>query len=258
MKRDPLILTPLDILPLVEPGMNLAEVLFNTLQSIYLPLEAGDILVVTQKIVSKAENRLINLTTITPSSEAVKLAEICKKDPRLVELILSESKEVVRVKENTLIVEHKNGFICANAGIDHSNVKGDWGEAEDWVLLLPRDPDRSAQTIREYFLHNSGLDIGVLIIDSHGRAWRRGTVGISIGLSGVPAIVDMRGKEDIFGFHLKITQVAAADELAAAASLVMGQADEKIPAIHVRGFPYPLTESAFRDVLRDKKDDLFR
>ena len=201
MKREPLFLTPLDNLPLVEPGMNLAEVLFNTLQSINLPLQSGDILVVTQKIVSKAENRLINLTTITPSSEAVKLAEICKKDPRLVELILSESKEVVRVKENTLIVEHTNGFICANAGIDHSNVRGDWGEAEDWVLLLPQDPDCSAQTIREYFFRNAGVDIGVLIIDSHGRAWRRGTVGISIGLSGVPAIVDMRGKEDIFGFH---------------------------------------------------------
>lgn len=258
MKRQPLLLTPLDTLPLVEAGMNLAEVLYNTLQSIQLPLEDGDILVVTQKIVSKAENRLVNLSTVAPSTEAVKLAEICKKDARLVELILSESNEVVRVKENTLIVEHKRGFICANAGIDHSNVKGDWGEADDWVLLLPQDPDRSAQTIREYFFRNTGVDIGVLIIDSHGRAWRCGTVGISIGLSGVPAIVDMRGKEDIFGFHLKITQVAAADELAAAASLVMGQADEKVPVIHVRGFPYPLTESVFRDVLRDKKDDLFR
>jgi len=258
MKRKSLLLTPLDTLPLVEAGMNLAEVLYNTLQSIQLPLEDGDILVITQKIVSKAENRLVNLSTVAPSVEAVRLAEICKKDARLVELILSESNEVIRVKENTLIVEHKRGFICANAGIDHSNVRGDWGEAEDWVLLLPQDPDRSAQTIREYFFRNAGVDIGVLIIDSHGRAWRRGTVGISIGLSGVPAIVDMRGKEDLFGFHLKITQVAAADELAAAASLVMGQADERVPVIHVRGFPYPLTESVFRDVLRDKEDDLFR
>lgn len=258
MKRKSLLLTPLDTLPLVEAGMNLAEVLYNTLQSIQLPLEDGDILVVTQKIVSKAENRLVNLSTVVPSAKAVRLADVCKKDARLVELILSESNEVVRVKENTLIVEHKRGFICANAGIDHSNVRGDWGEAEDWVLLLPQDPDRSAQTIREYFYRNGGVDIGVLIIDSHGRAWRRGTVGISIGLSGVPVIVDMRGKEDLFGFHLKITQVAAADELAAAASLVMGQADEKVPVIHVRGFPYPLTESGFRDVLRDKEDDLFR
>ncbi|KUK46572.1 MAG: F420-0:gamma-glutamyl ligase [Anaerolinea thermophila] len=259
MKRRPLIFTPVDNLPLIKPGINLAEILLDTFHSINLPLEEGDVLVITQKIVSKAENRLINLSSVDPSPRAYELAALCNKDPRLVELILTESKEVIRVKENTLIVEHNCGFICANAGIDHSNVKGDWGNPDDWVLLLPQDPDRSARTIREYFFQKTGVDIGVLIIDSHGRAWRRGTVGISIGLSGIPALVDMRGKEDLFGFHLKVTQIATADELAAAASLVMGQADEMVPVIHVRGFPYPLSESStFGEILRNKEDDLFR
>lgn len=162
------------------------------------------------------------------------------------------------MRENTLIVEHKLGFICANAGIDHSNVKGDWGKNDDWYLLLPEDPSRSARKIRDFIHQQCGRNIGVMIVDSHGRAWRKGTVGVSIGFSGIPGIVDMRGKEDLFGYHLKITQIAAADELAASASLVMGQADEMIPIVHVRGFPYPLCETSFHDILRKKDEDLFR
>lgn len=258
VKRRSLILTPLDSLPLIEPGQNLAEIIYEAVRNLALQVEDGDIFVITQKIVSKAENRLVNLETVTPSKRAIKISKICGKDARLVELILSESKDIIRMKQDALIVEHKLGFVCANAGIDHSNVKGNWGKAEDWYLMLPEDPDNSANLISAYFHQKTGIKPGVLIIDSHGRAWRKGTVGISIGTSGVPEIADLRGKEDLFGFHLKITQVAAADELAAAASLVMGQANERVPVVHVRGFPYALKESKFREILREKKDDLFR
>ncbi|RJQ40577.1 MAG: coenzyme F420-0:L-glutamate ligase [Anaerolineaceae bacterium] len=258
MKRQPLIFTPLDTFPLINPGQDLPEIIYQALQRKQLTLKDGDILVITQKIVSKAEGRLANLSTIAPSKKALEVAEITKKDARLVELILSESKEIIRMRENTLIVEHKLGFICANAGIDHSNVKGDWGKNDDWYLLLPEDPSRSARKIRDFIHQQCGRNIGVMIVDSHGRAWRKGTVGVSIGFSGIPGIVDMRGKEDLFGYHLKITQIAAADELAASASLVMGQADEMIPIVHVRGFPYPLCETSFHDILRKKDEDLFR
>lgn len=258
MTRKPLIFTPIDTLPLIQPGQDLSELIVQALQKKKITLETGDILVITQKIVSKAEGRLVNLSTVVPSKNAIKLAKKTNKDARLVELILSESKAVIRAKENTLIVEHKLGFICANAGIDHSNVKGDWGNWEDWYLLLPSDPSASCAEIRSFFKKESGKDIGVMIIDSHGRAWRKGTVGISIGFSGVPGIIDMRGQEDIFKYHLKITQIAAADELAASASLLMGQADERIPIVHVRGFPYPFSDESFQTVLRNKKDDLFR
>jgi coenzyme F420-0:L-glutamate ligase/coenzyme F420-1:gamma-L-glutamate ligase len=253
-----LIFTPLDTFPLINPGQDLPEIIYQALQRKQLTLKDGDILVITQKIVSKAEGRLANLSTIAPSKKALEVAEITKKDARLVELILSESKEIIRMRENTLIVEHKLGFICANAGIDHSNVKGDWGKNDDWYLLLPEDPSRSARKIRDFIHQQCGRNIGVMIVDSHGRAWRKGTVGVSIGFSGIPGIVDMRGKEDLFGYHLKITQIAAADELAASASLVMGQADEMIPIVHVRGFPYPLCETSFHDILRKKDEDLFR
>ncbi len=258
MTRKSLTFTPIDTLPLIQPGQDLAKIIHHALQSANLTLEDGDILVITQKVVSKAEGRLVNLSTVNPSKRALEVAEITQKDARLVELILSESKEIVRSGENTLIVEHKLGFICANAGIDHSNVKGDWGNDDDWYLLLPKDPSASALKIRGYFKDQTGRNIGVMIIDSHGRAWRKGTVGISIGFSGVPGIVDMRGKEDIFKYHLKITQIAAADELAASASLVMGQADEMIPIVHVRGFPYPFSDNPFHEILREKEEDLFR
>jgi len=258
MTRKLLIFTPIDTLPLIQPGQALPELIEQALQKKKIKLENGDILVITQKIVSKAEGRLVNLSTVIPSTKANKLAKKTKKDARLVELVLSESKAVIRAKENTLIVEHKLGFICANAGIDHSNVKGDWGEGEDWYLLLPADPDASCKEIRSFFKKETGIDIGIMIIDSHGRAWRKGTVGISIGVSGVPGIVDMRGKEDIFKYHLKITQIAAADELAASASLLMGQADEMIPIVHVHGFPYKFSDEPFQNILRNKEDDLFR
>lgn len=253
-----LTLTPLPNLPLIRPGDDLADILLKGLTSANLTLIDGDILVLTQKIVSKAEGRLVNLRDVTPSQAAVELAEQSSKDPRLTELILRESRKVLRVRPGTIIVEHRLGFICASAGIDHSNVQGEDGQPEDWVLLLPEDPDRSAAEIRATLEMKTGTHLGVLIIDSHGRPWRLGTVGVVIGLSGVPGLVDERGWEDLFGYRLKITLVGAADELAAAASLVTGQAAEGIPVVHARGFPYPLRESSLTEIIRPEEQDLFR
>jgi coenzyme F420-0:L-glutamate ligase/coenzyme F420-1:gamma-L-glutamate ligase len=164
----------------------------------------------------------------------------------------------VRTRENLIIVEHKLGFISANAGIDHSNVSGPWGEADDWVLLLPENPDRSAEQIRQTLQDSFSCRIGVQIIDSHGRAWRLGTVGTTIGLAGLPGLVDLRGNADLFDYHLRVTQVGAADELAAAASLMMGQAAEGTPVVHVRGFPYSLREGNLQELIRPKELDMFR
>lgn len=253
-----LTLTTIDNIPLIKKGDSLAAIIAEKVKAQGISPENGDIFVIAQKIISKAEGRMVNLSTVTPSDEAKKYAEITGKDPRFVELVLSESKEVVRAAPNTLIVEHKCGFISANAGIDHSNVKGDWGDDQDWFLLLPVDSDVSADRIRKELEDNFNCDLGVLIIDSHGRPWRNGTVGASIGISGMPGLVDLRGKEDLFGFHLKITQVAAADELAAGASLIMGQASEMTPVVFARGFPYALREGKFSELKRQKNQDLFR
>lgn len=263
-----LTLTPLHGIPLIRHGDDLADILVAGLQKSNIALEDGDILVVTSKIVSKAEGRMVDLTTITPSERAHELARQADKDPRVVELLLQESAEILRVRVGTIIVEHRLGFVCANAGIDHSNVappqtsevSKDFGSlhAEDHVLLLPLDSDASSRAIREKIESQTGKKIGVMVIDSHGRAWRIGTVGACIGLSGIPALVDERGWKDLFGYELRITVVGAADELAAAASLVMGQAAEGTPAAHVRGFPYPLREGSMKELLRPKEQDMFR
>jgi coenzyme F420-0:L-glutamate ligase/coenzyme F420-1:gamma-L-glutamate ligase len=243
---------------MIAPGDDLSTILDESLSRAALRLQDGDVLVLAQKIVSKAEGCLVNLASIEPSPQALELARQSAKDPRLVEVILRESNAVLRVRPGTIIVEHRLGFICASAGVDHSNVAGAQGDPENWVLLLPRDPDASARSIRDRLRSASGVEIGVLIIDSHGRAWRLGTVGITIGLAGLPGLVDLRGKPDLFNFHLQITQVGVADELAAAASLVMGQAAEGTPAVHVRGFPYPLRDAQLSELLRPKAEDMFR
>ncbi len=253
-----LTLTPLPNLPLIQPGDKLAGLILSSLKEAEITLQDGDILVLAQKIVSKAENRLVNLSTITPSPAALDLAEKTAKDPRLAELLLRESTEILRTRTGTAIVEHRLGFVCANAGIDHSNVAGDGNQAEEWVLLLPDNPDQSAADLRRELEAASSVKLGVMIIDSHGRAWRLGTVGVVIGLSGIPGLVDERGWTDLFGYTLKITVVGVADELAAAASLVMGQAAEGTPVVHVRGFPYPLRESSTHELLRPKDQDMFR
>jgi len=254
----PLTFTSLPGIPLVSPGDSISKLVQTGLRNCLIQLEDGDIIVIAQKIVSKSEGRLVNLTTVNPSSQAVELSVVTGKDARFVELVLQESNEILRTGWNTLIVEHKRGFICANAGIDHSNVRGPWGNQEDWVLLLPVNSDKSAMMIREELEAKYGKKLGILIIDSHGRAWRVGTVGMAIGLSGLPGVMDLRGQPDLFGYHLRITQVGAADELAAGASLMMGQAAEGSPIIHVRGFPYPLRDGSLPELIREKDQDLFR
>jgi coenzyme F420-0:L-glutamate ligase/coenzyme F420-1:gamma-L-glutamate ligase len=270
---NPLTLTPLSNIPLIRQGDGLADIILKSLQDSNIALQDDDILVIAQKIVSKAEGRAVNLATISPSPRAIELAQQTEKDPRFVELVLQESNSILRTRPGTIIVEHKLGFVCANAGIDHSNVASPLPEgegqglraepveavkAEEWVLLLPKDPDRSSSMIRKEIESRTGKKIGIIIIDSHGRAWRNGTVGVAIGISGVPGLMDLRGVKDLFGYTLRITMVGTADELAAAASLVMGQAAEGTPVIHVRGFPYRLRESSIKELLRSKQQDLFR
>lgn len=253
-----LTLTAVPGIPMIEEGDDLAEIIYRAAIGCELSFEDGDVIILAQKIVSKAEGRLVNLTTVTPSAEATKLAVYLDKRPELVELILRESSEVLRTRPGTIIVQHKAGFVCANAGIDHSNVKGPWGEDNDWVLLLPEDSDRSAQRIREQLEERTGKNLAVLIIDSHGRAWRNGILGTAIGLSGLPGLVDMRGTEDMNGYKMRVTTIAAADELAAAASLLMGQTSEGTPVVHACGFPYALREGSVAELIRDKERDMFR
>ena len=253
-----LTLTPLKGIPFIRQGDNLADIVLDAIQENNIALDHSDILVFAQKIVSKAEGRAVNLVTVVPSQRATEIAARTEKDPRFVELILQESKEVLRTRPGTVIVEHKLGFVCANAGIDHSNVAGVGSTSEEWVLLLPANPDRSAEMLCKEVRSQTGKQVGVLIIDSHGRAWRNGTVGVAIGVAGLPGLQDLRGQPDLFGFTLRITQVGVADELAAAASLVMGQAAEGTPVVHVRGFPYPLREGSLRELIRPKEQDLFR
>jgi coenzyme F420-0:L-glutamate ligase/coenzyme F420-1:gamma-L-glutamate ligase len=250
----PLVLTPLEGIPLIQAGDDLAQLIQDSLKRQGLELQRGDVLVLAQKIVSKAEGRRVFLKNVKPSEQAKELATQTEKDPHLVQLILDESTEILRARPGLIVVEHRLGFISANAGIDHSNVD----EQEGWVLLLPKDPDASADAIRNRFQEASGARLGVLIIDSHGRAWREGTVGVAIGVSGLPGVVDLRGRLDLFGRELRATTVGAADELAAAASIVMGQAGEGCPAVHVRGFPYPLREGRLSELLRPKEMDTFR
>ncbi len=253
-----LTLTSLPGIPLIHPGDDLPNIILQALELAGIALQEGDILVLAQKIVSKAQGRFVDLTTVTPSEPALALAVETEKDPRLLELVLQESNAVLRTRPGSIIVEHRLGFVCASAGIDHSNVAGEGSPTEEWVLLLPEDPDDTALDIRQHLETASGVRLGVVIIDSHGRAWRLGTVGVAIGLSGLPGLADLRGQVDLFGYTLRITQVSVADELAAAASLLMGQAAEGTPVVHVRGFPYPLREGSLREMLRPKDQDLFR
>lgn len=253
-----LTITPVPGIPLIHSGDDLSHIIFEAVISAGIYLQNGDIFVLAQKIVSKAEGRMVNLAAVHPTPKANELAAQTGKDPRLIELILSESNEVLRTRPGSIIVEHRLGFVCANAGIDHSNVAGSGDETEEYVLLLPQNPDASAEAIRKSLESLSGVSLGVMIIDSHGRAWRLGTVGVAIGISGIPGLVDLRGAPDLFGYRLRITQVGAADELAAAASLMMGQAAEGTPVIHVRGFPYALRHGSLAELIRPKDQDMFR
>jgi coenzyme F420-0:L-glutamate ligase / coenzyme F420-1:gamma-L-glutamate ligase len=246
----------LEGLPLVGPGDDLVELIASALARNDVTPRAGDVLVVAQKIVSKAEGRTIDLAIIEPSAKARTLAAEVDKDPRLVEIILSESVRVVRARRNVLIVEHRLGFIMANAGVDQSNVGPSDGSSI--ALLLPENPDGSAETLRNGLAAATGIDLAVVINDSFGRPWRQGTAGVAIGVAGLPALIDLRGRPDLFGRKLEVSVVGFADEIAAAASLVMGQADEASPVVLIRGLRWSAPESPAASILRSPNEDLFR
>jgi coenzyme F420-0:L-glutamate ligase/coenzyme F420-1:gamma-L-glutamate ligase len=241
-------------IPLVQPGDDIAHLILHGLTASGLVLQAGDIIVIAQKIVSKAEGRVVDLREVTPSARAQHLAAEIDKDPRLVELILRESTEVVRHRIGTLVVAHKNGIVLANAGIDASNVAGD----DDRVLLLPEDCNRSCRDIRAKLAARTGIEAGVLIIDSLGRAWRNGTIGTALGAAGLPALLDLRGMPDLFGRELRATEIGVGDEIAAAASMLMGQAGEGTPAVLLRGLKLPSADGSANDLIRPRDRDLFR
>lgn len=243
-------------IPLVQAGDDLAALIEAALSRGSLVLRAGDVLVIAQKIVSKAEGRAVDLATVTPSAQALELAERVQKDPRAVEVILSESARVVRARPGLMIMEHRRGFVMANAGVDHSNVAPPDGVER--ALLLPVDPDGSAEALRARLSGGAGVPLAVVINDSFGRAWRRGIVGIAIGAAGLPALIDLRGKPDLFGRELQVSITGFADEIAAAASLVMGQGDEGQPVVLVRGLTWDAPDMAVAETIRPPAEDLFR
>lgn len=242
-------------IPEIQPGDPLSDIIWKSISESGLPLEDGDILVVAQKVVSKAEGVVVLLDSVEPSAETRRMADIVGKDPRLMEIILRESREVLRASTDRLIVENRQGLICANAGVDRSNISQEQGPK---VSLLPNDPDASAEGIRLRLAELSGKDLGVIISDSHGRPFRRGCVGVAIGVAGLTPLWDRRGQVDRFGRRLASTEVALADLVASAALLAMGEADEGTPVVLVRGAPRPPGGGTARDLLRPKEEDLFR
>ncbi|MGQ9477122.1 MAG: coenzyme F420-0:L-glutamate ligase [Candidatus Bipolaricaulia bacterium] len=239
--------------PILSGPCDLPSEIVAALKRAGLPIEDGDVLVVTQKVVSKAEGRVAELAEVEPSQRAVELATKTGKDPKLVELILRETKEILRAVPGHLIVEHRSGYICANAGVDRSNSGG-----LEKVALLPEDPDRSAQRIKAKLREAFGKEVAVLIIDTHGRPWRNGAVGLCIGLAGMEPLLDLRGKRDLFGYVMTSSIECLADELAAAATLVMGQCDEGIPLALIKGLTFKPGEGSAQKILREREKDLFR
>ncbi|HEX3536027.1 MAG TPA: coenzyme F420-0:L-glutamate ligase [Stellaceae bacterium] len=247
-------------IPLVKPGDDLGALAVAGFAESGLAPQDGDVLVVAQKIVSKSEGRMVDVGAVEPSAAAIALAAETGKDPRLVEAILSESRRIVRHRPNLIIAEHKLGFVMANAGIDHSNVapKERGADGTEPVLLLPVDPDASADSLRRRLRELTGKEIAVIVSDSFGRPWRKGTVGIALGAAGLPAVIDWRGHPDLFGRALEVTETGFADEIAAAASLVQGQADEATPMVLVRGLSWSAPEQPAAALVREPEHDLFR
>lgn len=245
----------LEGIPEAKPGADLAALIAAALDAGKTPPEPQDILVVAQKIVSKAEGRYVDLAAVQPSPRARDLATAADKDPRLVEVILSESDEVLRVKPGVLVVAHRLGFVMANAGIDRSNL-GPCGSER--VLLLPRDPDATADALRRALEARYAMPIGVIVSDSFGRAWRNGVVNVALGAAGLPALIDARGRRDRDGRPLEVTQIAFADAVAAGAALVMGECDEGTPVVLVRGLVPDALAATAAALIRPKSEDLFR
>ncbi len=251
-----LTLTALPNIPLVRRGNDLAAIILRGLADASIALEDGDILVLAQKIVSKSEGRMVRLRDVTPSSRAVDLAQQSGKDARFCEVLLWDTREILRVRPGLIIVETSHGWVCANAGIDRSNVAPH--DEDEWVLRLPEDADRSAGALRARLTEATGRDVGVIVNDTHGRAWREGAIGVALGVAGLPGVDDLRGLPDLFGYQLQVTTIGLADQVASAASIVQGQADEGRPIVHVRGVPLSRREGAAREIVRKKELDLFR
>ncbi|HYM68352.1 MAG TPA: coenzyme F420-0:L-glutamate ligase [bacterium] len=247
-------LTVIEGIPDVLPGASLPDLLVDALRTHGPVPQDGDIVVIAQKVVSKAEGSIVDLADVTPGEVAARLAREGGKDPRLIEVILRESKQVVRAHGGVLITEHRLGFICANAGVDHSNV----GIGPEVVSLLPRDPDASARAIREAVRGAFGASVAVVINDSHGRPHREGAVGVCIGAAGLEPLLSLVGRPDRYGYTMRSSVEAVADELAGAATLLQGQCDEGTPAVLIRGAPVPRGDGGAAKLLRDPSRDLFR
>lgn len=242
--------------PLVEPGDDIAQLIHDCAQDNGLHWQAGDVVVLAQKIISKAEDRYAYLDEVEPSAEAIALAEEIDKDPRQMELVLRESTEVIRKRPGVVVVEHRLGYVHANAGIDKSNITSD--EQRPRVLLLPLDSDASAEALRQGLLERSGVDMPIIINDSAGRAWRNGTLGFAIGTAGFEPLENRIGDADLFGRELEVTEIAVADELAAGASFLMGQANEGVPVVIVRGASLKRADCGSSSLIRPKEKDMFR
>jgi coenzyme F420-0:L-glutamate ligase/coenzyme F420-1:gamma-L-glutamate ligase len=238
----------------VKPGDDVAVLICEAAEKQGTPLQDGDVLVVSQKVVSKAGGLVFKLSDIRPSEEALRLSKTLNKPPELIEVILRETRRVVRLSDRHLICETRHGFVCANAGVDVSNVDGGTS-----AVTLPQDPDREASRIRERIKRLRGIDVAVIISDTHGRPFRRGQVNVAIGISGMKPIRDRRGERDLFGYVLKSKFIAIADEVASAAELVMGQASEGVPAAIVRGLKYERSDSSsISELIMSPEEDLFR
>lgn len=251
-----LTLTALPNIPLIQRGDELAEIILRGLRDARLALQDDDVLILAQKIVSKSEGRMVCLNDVTPSPAAIELAKRSGKDARFCEIVLWDTREIVRVREGLVIVETKQGWVCANAGIDKSNVAPH--DKAEWVLRLPADADRSARALRERLRALTAREVGVVVNDTHGRAWRNGAVGVAIGVAGLAGVDDLRGQPDLFGYQLQVTTIGLADQLAAAASLLQGQADEGRPIIHARGLVFNQRDGSAQEIVRAKEQDLFR
>lgn len=249
----------LDSVPIVEAGDDLAKIVLDALIANQWTLAAGDVITITSKLLSRAEGRFVDLSTLDVSEDAERLARETGKDPRLVELVLRDTKSISRKAPNILVVRHRLGFVSANAGIDASNAEPPNAPAGSgpWALVMPKNPDKTAEAIRLAIVEATGVEVGIVITDSFGRPFRVGSVGIAVGVSGVPAVFDQRGKKDLFGRELESTITALADQIAAAADLVSGQADEARPITIVRGLSFDIVASSAAQLLRGSSTDLY-
>lgn len=250
-------LTALPGIPLVQPGDDVAQLVLDALAHAAIVLADGDILVVAHKIVSKAEGRLVRLRDVEPSDHAHELADLTGKEPRYIQVVLDESVSVERARRGVIVTEQRGGWVVANSAIDHSNVEPTGGE--EHLVLLPLDPDGSARALRERLRAATGATVAVILNDTHGRPFRMGAIGVAIGVAGIAPLADLRGAEDLFGYAMQATEIATADEIASAASMLQGQTAQGTPVVHLRGLPFTATEDATaRTLQRPKHLDMFR